>query len=203
MNEFTRDVYWEHQPPELRIFRTDANPPNPSMDPGERESKAAELNAQGFVIDREIMIYGWDPVLVMAYRRQLGYAWCPNAFQPNLVDPFKTGVVASGSTPTDMSKPWPRSIKVSIDAADYAPFESVPPPLLAPHPVGVFIGNGIYAVNTQVCWSSVTGNWLYREGSQETAQDGTPVFWHMGVNIMGASPMWETAAVRDQRLKGQ
>lgn len=160
-----------------------------------RQAAAATLDAAGLVIDREIDIWGWDPVLVMVARMTAypgSLTWGPNAFQPNL------------TAQTDLSKPWPRSVKYSVDATDYPAIASAPPPLPAPHPVGALIGNGVYAVNTAVCFSNVTGQWLYREGNQETAPDGVPVFWHMGFGFAGLpSPMWETAAARDSRLKGQ
>lgn len=144
-------------------------------DVASREAAAADLDAAGLVIDREIDIYQWDPVKVMALRVSLGYPWVPNAFQPNLVDPLKTGVVPAGATATDMSKPWPRSIDVSLDSEDYKPIAAAPPPLPVIRPVGALVGNGIYGANLNACF--VNGAWLFQDG-QDYTQDGVKYVFH-------------------------
>lgn len=162
--DLTDDIYKASKDPRVIALLqiTDVN---------QREAQAQSLDAAGLVIDREIDIWGWDPVKVMAIRAADGYPWVPNAFQANLQDPFNL----LGGDHTDMSKPWPRSIKVSLDSSDYPSVAVAPPPLPATRPVGALIGNGIYAANLAACF--VNGGWLFNDG-QQYAQDGVTYFFH-------------------------
>lgn len=182
------DVYWASKDPQVKALCS-------LPDMSSRESKALALDAAGLVIDRAINIWCWDPTIVMMYRAQLGYPWLPNAFQPNLVDPLKTGVVPVGSVPTDMSKPWPRSIKVSVNAADYPPLAPPPPPPAASN--GLVLtnnGDGTYAAGAAVY--GVNGQWLFKEGDP-ISYNGKTLYFHLSPSIMGYFPQWlEKAPVK-------
>ncbi len=69
------EAYWSRQPEEVRRLRV-------VPDLREREALAAELAAQGHVIDVPIMVWGSDPLRVMLLRRLYGYTWVPSALQP-------------------------------------------------------------------------------------------------------------------------
>lgn len=146
-----------------------------------REDVAKALDAQGLVIDRAIDIYRWDPVKVMEFRLQLGVPFVPNAFQENLVDPFKTGVVPAGAIATDFSKQFFRSIKSSVDLADYPPFTVVTPaPDTTFDPVGNEIGNGTFAAISAA---------NYANGDTHT-KDGVTYVFHKVPGPFGPSQNW-------------
>lgn len=182
MSQLTTQIYRDAQKSEIVALMD-----MPSNDMVAKGAKAAELNDQGFIIDREIHIWGWDPVLTMLSRASLGYTWVPNAFQPNLVDPLKTGVHDPGTTPTDMTKPWPNSIKVSLDPADYPPIH----PATAPQPVlgvvGTPYGDGTYAVNIQNMYAH--GVPLYKNGDAITF-NGVTLYLKIGWVGVGPSYIW-------------
>lgn len=184
--ELTDDVYWASKDPRVR----DLKKLEPASDA--RNSAAQALDAAGLVIDRPIDIWGWDPVLVMRARGSLGYPWSPNAFQPNLVDPLHLGVFLPGTQPTDMSKPWPRSIKTSTLASDYPPFDP-PKPVSAPND-GVtwyFDGNtGTYGLIAAAV-TGPDGKFIYDEG-QQLLYKGQVVYFHVSYSIMGAAPQFVT-----------
>lgn len=178
----TDDIYWASKDPKVAAIH--------NMDMGSRVTAAQALDAQGFVIDNQIDIWGWDPVLVMTSRGQYGYSWVPNAFQPNLIDPLKFGVVPTGSVPTDMSHPWARSIKVSTLASDYP---SINPP--APQqPIGdgvtwYFDSNqGVYGVVASRV-TDANGKWIYSEG-QALLYKGQTVFFHLSFSLAGTFPQF-------------
>lgn len=104
----TQEIYVKSRPPEVRDLIA-------MPDPVARAAKAQELIAAGFVLCKEIDIWGMDAAKMMFTWAQLELPWVPNAAQPGLVNPLKIGPGPS----TDMSKPWPNSIKVSVDAKDY------------------------------------------------------------------------------------
>lgn len=155
-----------------------------------RLTAAQPLDSAGLVVDMQIDIWGWDPVLVMAARKQYGFPWVPNAFQPNLVDPLATGVIPSGSVATDMRRPWPRSIKVSVDAADYPAFAPPPPPPTpSASPVGPRVGD-LFGVN--IAAASVNGQFLFQDGKEYTI-DGTSYIFHNVPTPFGPSVNWTLA----------
>ena len=70
-------VYWASEPPELQAL--------PAIDDmSQRTLRAAALAAKGFIVDVPIMVWGWDPYLVMTMRANYGYTWVPSALQPNI-----------------------------------------------------------------------------------------------------------------------
>lgn len=174
----TNEIYAASKAPEVRNLWT--------LPFEDREAKASDLNDEGFVIDRQIDIWGWDPVKVMVSRAQLGYPWVPSAFQPNLENPLHLGSAPS----TDFSKPWPKSIKVSVDAADYPPFSQPAPKPDVVKPVGVEIGNGLFAANITAVWQN--GVWLFRDGDPYT-QDGVKYVFKKVNTPFGPSVSWRLA----------
>lgn len=174
----TKEIYAASKPPKVRDLW------NLPFD--QREIAAAELADEGFVIDRQIDIWGWDPVKVMVTRDQLGYAWVPNAFQPNLQDPF----ALLGGPHTDMTKPWPKSIKVSVDANDFPPFVEPPAPSPEVRPVGVAIGNGLFSANIEAVYPN--GVWRFRAGETFT-QDGVKYKFNHVDTPFGPSISWSLA----------
>ncbi len=182
MSDLTHAIYRDHQPPEILALMD-------TPDIAARGAKAIELDAKGFVIDTQIMIWGWDAGLVMAMRQQYGYPWVPNAFQPPLQDPFKM----LGGASTDLTKPWPRSIKVSTDAADYPPFN--PPTAPAPAPVdavGFDYGNGRFAVNYAAAFNH--GVPVFKTGDT-VIHNGVKLYYKSGWAGTGMSLEWETEAI--------
>ncbi len=101
-NPMTPDIYWSAQPD---IVRTTMQP---LMGSADAWPAAINLSMRGYTIDKAIMVYGWNPVLVMAERKADGFA-------------FVQSIAA---------EPLPGHIKVSLDAADYPPAH---PPVPAPN----------------------------------------------------------------------
>lgn len=146
MEPLTDAIYFASKPPEVRALYGMG-----TID-GEREKLAKDLYMQGFVIDRAIDIWGWSPEKVMQMRYDMGVRVVGNAFQFGA--PF---------------------ITVSIDAADYQPFDpAVPPPAIKP--VGRANGDGTFAANVQNL-----------PDGKEVEQDGKTYVFH---NIPGPFPMY-------------
>lgn len=85
-----------------------------------RETRAAELATKGFTIDVPIMVWQWDPYLVMKMRKDYGYTWVPAALQPNVS--IAPNVSQPGTVAYDPDHAPAGSIKVSTDPADFPPF---------------------------------------------------------------------------------
>ncbi len=99
-NYMTPAIYWAAQPD---IVRTTIQP---LMAGPDAWPAAIKLSMAGYSIDKAIMVYGWNPVLVMAER---------------LADGFK-------AVQSIAAEPLPGHIKVSLDAADYPAADPPPPP---------------------------------------------------------------------------
>lgn len=138
------EMYWAAQPPEVRALRD--MPVGTEKQIQARQDAADKLAQQGFVIDNDIHGYDRDPFMQMIEKRDHGYTWYPARLQtPNYdLPPGVVGLpgnVISGGTmwpnrPYDPNKPMPGSIKVSLDPADYPPFDKAPAPP-PPIPQGV------------------------------------------------------------------
>lgn len=157
-NTLTTDIYWASKRPEVRAIH--------ELPFEQRESAASALAQAGDVIDRQIDIWGWDPVLVMQVRDQYGVVFAPAA--------AFIGVATN-----------PAFIKTSLDAVDYPSFDPAPPSVPQVKPVGVYIGNGIYAA-TQACFTP-SGSLLFVDG-QHFIQDGATYIFH-------AVPFWNMWSV--------
>ncbi len=177
------ELYWASKDSRIRDLQNIA-------EPALRESAAETLDAAGLVIDRPIDLWGWDPVKVMNARGAYGFAWVPSAFQPNLIDPLKTGVFLAGTTPTDMSKPWARSIKVSTYAPDYPPIDPPKPP--TPPSDGVTwnfdASSGTYSVFLAAV-TGTNGKFIYGEG-QSLSYAGQTVYFHINWTVFGPYPQF-------------
>jgi hypothetical protein len=104
------DAYWAMQPPAVQALR---NTPE-----DQRLALAQQLAQQGYAIDVPIMVWGWDPLVTMSVRRDMGYTWVPSALQkPVSVVP---GVSFPGSPSYDPNNAPPGSIQVTTDFASNA-----------------------------------------------------------------------------------
>ncbi len=148
MPNLTDEIYWASKPPEVRALQDIS-----VLDQDARQSAAAALSAKGFLIDRQIDIWGWSPSKVMAYRTQLGATYSLDGI--------------SGL----------RTIKVSVDAADYPPFDAVKPPAPPVRAVGQYKGNGLYEANITAC-ADPNGHLIFADGQHYT-QDGVEYVFHV------------------------
>jgi hypothetical protein len=152
-----------------------------------RVSKAAELNAAGYVIDWPIDVWGWDAGKVMAYRLQLGDLFVPRGFSN----------IPPG---TDFSQPFQGAIKASVDAADYpAAHPAAPPPAPPVSPIGdKSTTPGVWGVSTAAFHNGMA---IFSEGDAKTAPDGEMVYFHQFFAAPFGMPAWEweTAAAKTKR----
>lgn len=79
------DAYWAEQPPAVQALRN--MPDGPAKD-----QLATSLSNQGYAIDNQIMVMGWDPQTTMMLRQDYGYSWVPSYGQAN-------PLAAGGSNP--------------------------------------------------------------------------------------------------------
>jgi hypothetical protein len=170
-------AYWASQPPEVRALAA-------INDPGQRTAQGAQLATNGFTIDVPIMVWGWDPYLLMQLRQQFGYTWVPSALQPNVT--IAPSLSQPGVVPYDPLHPPPGSILVSTNIADFPPFQ---PPTPAPVPLITDLV-GPQAVGTM--YLTVTGD-LSPDGTQWTDVRGRFVK-HVFLTPFGREAYWEKIA---------
>ncbi len=171
-------AYWLHQPPEVRSLNSDAG----ISDPAAQQLRASQLAMKGFTIDVPIMVWGWDPYTVMGIRKALGYKWVPSALGPAVQ--LAPGLSDPGLPPYDPNNPPPGAIKVSIDPADYPPFELPAAPTHAPAGVGPVGAQSVGAL-----YLSVPGD-TYQDGEKVSEPRGT-FLKHVTVTPFGRTPYWE------------
>lgn len=71
------DAYWDAQPEAVQALR--------NMPDGEaKDQLALNLANQGYSIDTQIMVWGWDPQMTMTMRANEGYSWVPSYGQANI-----------------------------------------------------------------------------------------------------------------------
>lgn len=71
------DAYWDAQPAAVQQLR--------DMPDGEaKDQLALNLANQGYSIDTQIMVWGWDPQMTMTMRENEGYSWVPSYGQANI-----------------------------------------------------------------------------------------------------------------------
>jgi hypothetical protein len=100
------DAYWNSQPAAVQVLR------NMDMGP-EKYNLATQLAAQGYSIDTQIMLWGWDPQMTMTIRQEYGYTWVPSWGQPAITQaPGVSDPLSTGST-YNPDAPPPGSIKVT------------------------------------------------------------------------------------------
>jgi hypothetical protein len=161
------DAYRASLAPEVRELME-----MPDMTQPERDGKAAraaDLAQKGFTIDVPIMVWGWDPYLVMQLRTQFGYTWVPSALQPQIAVPAG-------------------SIRVSMNPADYPPFDPPTPPV--PKPTVPEDPVGLQSVG--VLYLAVPGE-TYQDGAKFTDARGTFVK-HITITPFGRTNYWEKVA---------
>lgn len=171
-------AYWASQPPEVRAL--------PAIeDFDQRIRRGAELAGKGFIIDVPIMIWGWDPYLVMKLRSDFGYTWVPSALQPNVT--VAPGITQPGAPAYDATHAPAGSIHVSTNIADYPPFDPPAPPAKPPNngdPVGIQSLGTLYL--------SVPGE-AYPDGAKFTDARGT-FLKHVVLTPFGRTNYWERVA---------
>lgn len=173
-------AYWAAKPPSVRALKDIENQQ-------ERALKAFEQATRGFVVDVPTMVWGWSPYLVMKMRQDYGYTWVPSALQPPVS--IAPGLSVPGVVSYDPNNPLAGSIKVSLDLADYPPFDPPPPPApqqTAGDPVGpqIIPGMPMYQV---LAWYDGA------DGSAWSGPRGRFVL-HSVMNPFGRSRYWEKVA---------
>jgi hypothetical protein len=172
-------AYWASQSPEVQALQS-------ITDQEARATQAAQLASNGFTIDVPIMVWGWDPFLVMTIRAQMGYMWVPSALQPPVS--IAPGDTEPGVVPYNPADPPPGSIKVSTNIADYPPFTPPTPP--APQlPTG---GDPVGLQSVGDIYLSVPGD-IYPNGATYTDARGT-FEKHVVATPFGRSSYWEKIA---------
>ncbi len=130
-------AYWASKAPAVRAFET-------MQSEDDRIALAQSLLAN-YTIDREIMVWGWDPYKVMFMRKLNGTPWV----QPlNQHVEYAFGPNNQGLPIYDPTSPPPGSILVSASIKDYPPFpEPATPEPISPTRswIGSYLGAGIYA----------------------------------------------------------
>jgi hypothetical protein len=148
------NAYWASQPPQVTAL-------NSISDFTQRSTEALTLAQQGFTIDVPIMVWDWDPYLVMLQRENYGFTWVPSMLQSNVS--IAPGVTQPGTVPYNPNNPPAGSIKVSLSLADYPPF-ATPAPTPVPTPatslVGINTGAGFYAAVLPAA-ASLTNGQIY------------------------------------------
>ncbi len=172
-------AYWASQPPEVQALQTIA-------DPDQRATQAAALATNGFTIDVPIMVWGWDPYLMMTLRAQFGYTWVPSALQPPVT--IAPGLAQPGVVAYDPLHPPPGSIKVSTNIADYPPFN--PPAQPTPQTPSGDDPVGLQSIGT--IYLSVPGE-TYSDGAIFTDARGT-FQKHLVMTPFGRNAYWEKIA---------
>ncbi len=171
-------AYWASQPPEVRAL--------PAMDDIEQRTlRAADLAAKGFVVDVPIMVWNWDPYLVMTMRSAYGYTWVPSALQPNTT--VAPGITQPGAVSYDPTHAPVGSIRVSTNIADYPPLD---PPATAPQQATNGDPVGIQSLAT--LFLSVPGE-TYPDGAKFTDARGT-FLKHVTFTPFGRTNYWEKVA---------
>lgn len=99
------DAYWAQQPKEVQALKD-------IQGLEQRTAKAKELTQQGYAVDYEIQVLGYDPYMTMKGRQEMGYTWVPAMGQASV--PLGPGLSYPGLASYDARNPPPGSIPVSI-----------------------------------------------------------------------------------------
>lgn len=114
MREEFNAAYWGSLHPDVQVLGGMA----PFSD--ERMEAAIRLAMRGYSIDADIQARGSSPWETMMLRKAYGYAWTPSLLgEPILIAP---GLEVPGVAPYDPKNPPKGSLKVSVDLADYPPY---------------------------------------------------------------------------------
>jgi hypothetical protein len=171
-------AYWASEPPEIVA----AFGPASRLSEDDRTTRAVELAQQGFTIDLPIMVWNWDPYLVMTMRANYGFTWVPAVLQPPIT--VAPGLNFPGAA-YDPNDPPPGSIPVSVNIQDYPPYTLPAPPTpltpVNPDPVGLQSLGNLYL--------STVGD-SYPDGAKYTDSRGTFVK-HVVITPFGRNNYWE------------
>jgi hypothetical protein len=103
-------AYWNAQPAAVQALQ---NMPVGSA----RSALALNLANQGYSIDTQIMVWGWDPQMTMTMRENEGYSWVPSYGEANI--PVAPGLSVPGvSTQYSPGDPPAGAIEVSTAFAN-------------------------------------------------------------------------------------
>lgn len=170
-------AYWASQPPEVRAL--------PAIDDlTQRSTRGADLAGKGFTIDVPIMVWGWDPYLVMKMRSDFGYTWVPSALMPAVT--IAPGLSAPGSIPYDPTHVPNGGIHVSTNIADYLPYD---PPAAAVPPSQAATNDPVGLQSLGTLYLSVPGE-QYPDGAKFTDSRGT-FLKHIVLTPFGPTNYWE------------
>lgn len=175
----TNDQYWAAQPPQVRELR--------SLHEPELSTRAHELADAGFLVDVPIHVWKWAAELVMLLRDQQGLTWVPSANQEplNLAgDALKFGFAGRSYDPKHAP---PGSIRISMYAEDYPPFDPpAPPPIPSigpPKYVSFYTGVGNRYYSTPEGRANPAGD--------RVGQDGSEYRKLVIPGLMGNTHLWE------------
>ena len=101
------DAYWNAQPAPVQALR---NMP----DGAAKDQLALSLANQGYSIDTQIMVWGWDPQMTMTIRENQGYSWVPSYGQANI--PVGPGL-SMPDTPTSYNPGNPPEGAIQVSTA--------------------------------------------------------------------------------------
>lgn len=124
-------AYWQSQAPAVQALQ--------ALSGTARETQAASLAAAGYLIDVEIMAWGWDAWTAMLMRQKLNEPWVPGALSGQESD-----YALPGYPPEPGQLPWPATmpagwVPVSTSPGSYPPFTPPAAPVTTPaitDPVG-------------------------------------------------------------------
>jgi hypothetical protein len=88
------------------------------MPDDQRFFAAQQLAKDGYKIDVPIMVWGWDPLVTMTVRQNMGFTWVPSALQKPV--PVMPGLDFPGLPSYDAKNAPDGSIAVSTDFAKAA-----------------------------------------------------------------------------------
>ena len=158
MPEMSHDVfneaYWLSKPPAVRAIRS-----VPTCSP-ERWQAAMDLVKAGYIIDPDIEVSGLQPYETMYWRKYYGYTWIPK-FPDAPSWTLMPGITGLPGIPYDPTNAPKDSIKVSLDSADYPPYDP-PRPITLPIPV-----------EAKPWWERPLGSGKYAVRIGDTSPDGT------------------------------
>jgi hypothetical protein len=101
------DAYWDAQPTAVQALRD-------MPDGAAKNQLALNLANQGYAIDTQIMVWGWDPQMTMTVRENQGYSWVPGYGEANI--PVGPGL-SMPDDPTTYSPGNPPSGAIQVSTA--------------------------------------------------------------------------------------
>ncbi len=134
--QFNAAYYASLHPEILQVMHTTAG------DTPERISAMEVFKDKGYIIDRQIMIHGYDPYKTMWARRVYGYPWVDSLDQNNI--PAPPGYIVDGKMYDPNHPPATAILVPDPDTCDLAKwYPPIVPPVVVtpkPAPAGPFVG---------------------------------------------------------------